>query len=59
MKVRIIADPEYFHPQHKTWLGWESIRLHGNRLFETEKQAWEAVSAKLYPDGKVLYEGEL
>ena len=59
MKVRIITHHGYLLPQFKGVFGWEDIRLRGNRLFDTEKEAIEAINAKLYPEGRVLYEGEV
>jgi len=58
MKVRVITDHGYYRPQYKTWSGWEDIRLRGSRLFDTEKEAFEAINARLYPEGKILYEDD-
>ena len=58
MKVRIISDYGRFKAQYKILFWWEDIWYKDARRFATEQEAIEAINAKLYPDGKVLYEGE-
>lgn len=59
MKVRIICWQGRYCPQYRGWFGWVGIWHKDARCFKTEKEAIEAINAKLYPEGKVLYEGEV
>ena len=59
MKVRIIASHGYYRPQYKAWFGWNDINFFGSRLFITPQEALGAIQSDLYPEGKVLYEGDI
>jgi len=58
MKVRVICDYGMYKAQYKALFGWEDIWFNDCRRFKTEDEATIAIGARLYPEGKVLYEGE-
>ncbi len=59
MKVRIIANYGMFKAQYKALLVWEDIWYQDRRRFKTELDAWEAINAKMYPEGRVICEDEV